>query len=1699
MTPPPDTTQAIPAVWQRPQWRGAQSWLNEYYRSASDADMAATDEQVLTERAETHRGVGRVRDERELCVDVLEDHGRTVLYMVTTDVPFLVSTLTTEIAANWGGAELVLHPLLLAMRDAASHELTALDRLPEISSVSSGDTTSIPLTRDIIGDAASDSSTRTAVESWIRVELHRSLDEAERQQLRERVEKLVADVVRVSDDQEAMLREAGVIAQSLDPLENITFPDGSHLPDVRAAKDFLEWLRDGNFVFMGIKRYDLESDGEDAVLHSRPDTGLGLLRERGTQGHAQRLTGLGSVHARDHQVVFVTKANRRSSIHRREYLDYIGVRTFTADGEVDGEYLLLGLFSRHAYSVPAQQTPMVREKVQRVVRDFGFLPDSHSARDLMGIIEDYPRDELFHMSAAELSETAGAVLALNERRQTRVFLRQDTFGRFISAVVYLPRDRYNTSVRQRIETQLYDVFAAEAIDFEVRLTSSSLARLFFRIRLPYTGQVREFDHEELEARLRAAVRSWPESLGRAIGLEFDDEQASTLGSLWADAFPGSYREDYEIEEAIQDLKRCEELWGRDPDLPAEVRVAETDGQVRLNIYLTQALSLTELLPLLHNLGLRVLDQRPYTVTPADGREFQLYDFGVELPAGVDPTGPDEAKTEDIIEDTLCAVLSGRSESDSLDRLVLTERMSWRSVAVLRAYVRYLLQLGYPNSFEYIADTLVAYPQATAEISELFSASFDPERFGDDDAARETARDAALERLGAVLDEVPSLDADRLFRALADVVSATLRTNVFQHRPTMAFKLDPAAIPAAPQPRPAYEIWVWSPRVEGTHLRFGEVARGGLRWSDRREDFRTEVLGLVKAQMVKNAVIVPTGAKGGFFPKQLPDPQTDREGWLTEGREAYKLFIASLLDVTDNIVREAEAEAAQDGTDATGQTAASSSAEDATPGAGAVEPAETSGEAGDTVVHPENVVRRDGDDSYLVVAADKGTAAFSDTANAISLERGFWLGDAFASGGSVGYDHKAMGITARGAWESVKRHFFELGLDTQSEAFTVVGVGDMSGDVFGNGMLLSEHIHLIAAFDHRDVFLDPTPDAAASYRERERLFNAGRTSWQDFDRSVISEGGGVYSRQEKSIPITPQVREALGIEDGVTSLSPQELVRRVLLAPADLLYNGGIGTYVKAASETNQEVGDKANDAIRVNGEDLRVRVIGEGGNLGATQLGRIEAALNGVLVNTDAIDNSGGVESSDREVNIKILVDGMVQAGLLEQEERAEFIESMTDEVAELVLRTNVAQNVLLTTERARGVEFTETFIRLMHWLEENADLNRELEFLPSDEQLRERATQDQPLTSPELSVLTAYSKIQLTKALVDSDLAEDPWFHGTLSQYFPAQIRERFGDELDTHPLRKEIISTVVANRIVNYGGIAFAYRVVVGSGADLADMARAFVAAMEIFELQDYADRHAHLGTEVPLELWNRMSLRMRRLLDRVVRWFLHRQIGDSDIQELVNTYRPIARLRFGTEQLMSAESQERTRAEAELAERHGVAEDLAVEWAELLDAYSLLDVARIAESQGLAGPEGEESGEADAAASSSEETAAATNADGVSVQMVARVYFALYDRYGLENLLNRISALPQTTRWENMARIAMREDLYATLVAIAAQVLQVPGADAAEKVEAWEQENADRLERLREVLEEIESMTRSEDFGSELAALSVALRTLRGALAD
>jgi glutamate dehydrogenase len=965
-------------------------------------------------------------------------------------------------------------------------------------------------------------------------------------------------------------------------------------------------------------------------------------------------------------------------------------------------------------------------------------------------------------------------------------------------------------------------------------------------------------------------------------------------------------------------------------------------------------------------------------------------------------------------------VSGAVESDSFDRLVLREGMRWRQVVVLRAYARYMRQMGNTNSFGFMSDTLLANPDVTRGLTALFAARFDP---GLDDAERALRQDEVRAELDAAIEQVATLDADRVLRTFRNLIQATLRTNYFQNKTHVSFKLNPALIDGLPFPRPMFEIWVYAPRVEGVHLRFGKVARGGLRWSDRREDFRTEILGLVKAQTVKNAVIVPTGAKGGFFAKQLPDPASDRAAWMAEGIDSYRTFIRGLLDITDNLVTTPE---------------------------------------GETVVPPADVVRHDGDDSYLVVAADKGTASFSDIANGLAAEYGFWLGDAFASGGSVGYDHKAMGITARGAWESVKRHFSELDLDTQSEPFTVVGVGDMSGDVFGNGMLLSKHIRLLAAFDHRHIFLDPTPDEAVSFAERQRLFELPRSSWDDYDKALISEGGGVYARQAKTIPVSEQVRAALGLPEGTTQLSPPELLRAILLAPADLLYNGGIGTYVKASTESNAEVGDKANDSIRVDGRQLRVKVVGEGGNLGMTQRGRIEAALQGVILNTDAIDNSAGVDCSDHEVNIKIFVDRMVAAGKLDPAERADFLASMTDEVGRLVLEDNIDQNILLLNDRMRVAEWSPSYERLMDWLEKSAGLKRDLEALPTTETLRERLDQGQGLTSPELSVLAAYAKIELATALRDSDLAEDQWFRGTLRDYFPKQLRERFDAELDTHPLRREIIATVVANDMVNLGGITFAFRAMEETSATEAAVAKAFVALREVYELDIMVAELNELPASFPTEHWSTVHLDIRRLLDRAVRWLLSQGNTARPIAEIVAEFKPLMDpMRARLLDYLRGDDRARVAAWLEKARGWELPEDLARRWAELFESFVLLDIAKIVRVS----PE--------------------------PVEDIAHVYYTVFNRFHADSLLERITKLPRKDRWQALARAALRDDLYSTVSDMTTAVLESTpaGAPAEERLLAWESQNVEQLGRAKSMFDEVNALE-----ADDMASLSVALRLLR-----
>ena len=1050
----------------------------------------------------------------------------------------------------------------------------------------------------------------------------------------------------------------------------------------------LEWLLDGYFTFLGYREYEL---AEGAVIRPIAATGLGILRMADSEVpvHTRELAQM-SQHAQAkttaQRLLIVNKSNTKSTVLRRAYLDHIGIKRFNDQGEVIGEFRFMGLFTSEAYVASVTDIPLIRSRVKAVMAALDVVPGSYSARDLQQFLETYPRDEFFQTHTAQLLEVAAAADQLRALRQTRLFVRHDDYGRYVSCLVYLPRDRYNTSVRNRIDAVLRKAFSGGSSEYTALVTESVLARIHYVVHIAGETDVSTVDVRAVERLVADATQTWDERWAAELVADMGEDAARPIVEMFTGAFPEAYKEDFVSSDAVVDART---LFGLDAsELGLRwVDDATQPGSVQFKVSrLGEEMSLSRILPLLQHMGLEVLAERPYCVirngtSPAWVLEFDMLfpDTAVRLRDSL----PERAS------EAFRAAWNGQCEDDRFNALVLFAGITWQEAAILRAYSHYLKQIGSSFGQGYIQTVLAANVPIVRSLVELVHARLNPAFVGD----RTQAENDLVQTIRHQLDAVASLDHDRILRSFLSVICATLRTNAFQPqlraRQALSFKLDARAIPDLPLPKPKYEVWVCSPRVEGVHLRFGDVARGGLRWSDRREDFRTEILGLVKAQEVKNAVIVPVGAKGGFVPANLPDPSTDRAAWMAEGQASYREYLSALLDITDNLV---------DG----------------------------------VVVAPHGIVRHDGDDPYLVVAADKGTATFSDLANAIAHEYGFWLDDAFASGGSIGYDHKVMGITAKGAWESVKRHFRELGLDTQSQEFTAVGIGDMSGDVFGNGMMLSPKLRLIAAFDHRDIFIDPNPDAAASFVERQRLFALPRSSWADYDTALISAGGGVFSRAAKTISVSPEVRTALGLVGNGEGFTPSELIDAILRARVDLLWNGGIGTYIKARTQTNAEVGDKANDAIRINGEDLRCRVVGEGGNLGCTQLGRIEASRAGVRINTDAVDNSAGVDTSDHEVNIKILLQPLVASGALDTEARVALLMSMTEEVGLHVLEDNYTQNVILGVARSSAPNLVGVHRRMISELEAAHILDRGLEFLPSDLELAAREASHEGLVSPE-------------------------------------------------------------------------------------------------------------------------------------------------------------------------------------------------------------------------------------------------------------------------------------------------------------------------------------------------------------------------------
>ncbi|QCU77758.1 NAD-glutamate dehydrogenase [Citricoccus sp. SGAir0253] len=1614
-----------------------------YFEHVSEADVAELDPGTRRALVTTHVELAAAKGRREAVVRVTPAGPHALVQVVQDDMPYLVDSVTAELTRLGHAIQLVAHPTFITHRDEETGRLLSVHRVLAQNGTASGDTTAA---LSSLGSLVSGDGARAEVESWIGIQTLGPMTDEQAAELEEGLAVVLADVRAAVADSDRMRSAAFTAARTL------AHDAPATVNGVRQSTELLNWMEDGHFTFMGYREYLLRSGDNGQVLVPVEDTGLGVLRER-PSAPPSPLSLAGRNQIEQPIPLIITKANSRSRVQRAAYLDYVAVKTYARDGRVVGERRFIGLWDPSVYTVSVADIPLVRDKVAAVLALSGFPQDSHSGAELEQILETYPRDELFQVGVEELWDTCRQILQLQERRRTRLFLRPDTYGRFINALIYLPRDRYNTTVRGRIQDVLLEALGGESLDFQVRLTESVLARLYFRIRLPRElERAAPVDAQELERRLVQAVRSWKEGVDEKAVEAFGQDGGVDTARLWDEAFPQAYRVAYEVDDALEDIGRFTGLPGDGTPgvhvVPpvADERSREAGELVggrtvgRMKVYSDRPRTLTEVLPVLQNLGLSVIDERPFEVEPTDGRKFYLYDFGLGYPEGTDPR-----ESARLLEDAVVAAATGATESDAMDRLVLAQGLDHRTVAMLRAYAKYLRQLGLPYTLTFMADSLLAHPEVSRALVDYFYARFDPAlpaATDDDGATAGPARRREAERLRELVEEaidaVPTLDAERVLQGVLTVMQATQRTSFFQDHRRISFKVATEEVPFAPRPRPAREIWVYAPDVEGVHLRFGPVARGGLRWSDRREDFRTEVLGLVKAQQVKNAVIVPSGAKGGFYAKRLPDPAADRGAWMAAGQEAYRTFIRGLLDLTDRQERTAE---------------------------------------GARFSVREDIVRYDGDDAYLVVAADKGTASFSDTANEISAEYGHWLGDAFASGGSVGYDHKAMGITARGAWESVKSHFASIGVDTQSEDFTVVGIGDMSGDVFGNGMLLSEHVRLVAAFNHLHVFLDPDPDAAASFAERRRLFELPRSSWSDYDRSLISEGGGVFDRSAKSVPVSEPVRRRLGLPEGTAELTPAELIRAILQAPVDLLYNGGIGTYVKASDEDHAEVGDRANNAIRVNGAELRTRVVAEGGNLGLTQRGRIEASLKGVLLNTDAIDNSAGVDCSDHEVNIKILVDQLVAAGALDAPERPALLESMTEDVARLVLRTNVEQNTLLRNDSQKVAEWLPSFARHLRWLEANADLDRDLESLPDDAELERREREGASLTTPELAVMSAYAKIHLSAALLDSSLPDDPWFESTLEQYFPEALRERFADQVRLHPLRREIIATMVANDVVNTGGTTFVFRAMEETGAEPAAVVHAYVAIKEIFAFGPFLDRIASLPASVPGEAKARVYLDARRVLDRSVRWFInHRTRAASGVGDGVAYFRDhVQALAAELPEILRGQDEERYRQWRDEALEQGLPEDLASRRAYQFESYGLLDVVHLARQTGR------------------------------DPRAVADVYYRLYDRFDVDPVLNRITGLPRDGRWRALARAALRDDLYGLLVSFTDDVLsgeadedgeaggagEAGGTDAL--VERWTQERAGSLRRAEQFLAEVQ-----EGGTDDLASLSVALRQLRAVTA-
>ncbi|MCL5260717.1 MAG: NAD-glutamate dehydrogenase [Gammaproteobacteria bacterium] len=1415
-------------------------FAEEFFEGVSEEDLAGRELEGLSGAVLSHWQLVYLREPKEQKIKIFNPNLKkdgwqsknTVIEIIHDDMPFLVDSLQMLLNRLGLVVRLIIHLGGIKVKR---------DQEGKISEI-------FPIKSQIAAPI---------IEAPIYIEINRQTDSKTLNEIETKIASVLADVRAAVLDLTKMQQRVGEVCKYLDNAPLSINPD-----EAKEAKAFLEWLLANNFTFLAYRNYELVESNHKKVLHLIPNSSLGVLHKESEKQVDRNFADFPDQVQKlflTKQPLIISKTGTLSTVHRLFYTDSIEIKRFDSNGNLIGCHRFIGLYGSTVYYTSVRQIPWVRAKVSEILNRFGYPRNGYAAKNLLMILESLPRHDLLEGSVDQLYQTALGIYNLHGRHLTKFFVREDAYGRYISCLVYLPRDSFNTELRLKIQDLILEAYHGISSDFSVLFTPTVLARIHFTIRLN-PKQFKKVDIAALEQSIIAISHTWQDDLRDKLIAQFGDtDEAIDLFNRYKSAFPAGYRESFSATQAVKDIKKIETLSSRNPLTMCFYNPKEKESAfVPLKLYShAETIPLSEALPILENLGLKVIQEHAYKISPLQSEPIWVNDF---LLTSSISSIVDKNLLPELFYTAFAKTWFGEIENDGFNRLVLSAGVAWREVSFLRALAKYLRQMRFPFSQPYLETTLVANAKISKLLIDLFQQKFDPKKYikNNINKIKEIEND-----LKVLFEKVTSLDEDRILRQFFALINAMIRTNYYQMKPCISFKFNCREIPELPLPRPLFEIFVYSPRFEGIHLRMAKVARGGLRWSDRREDFRTEILGLVKAQQVKNVVIVPSGAKGGFVLKKLPQGAT-REVTMEEGITCYKSFISSLLDITDNIV-------------------------------------------GGKIVPPKDTIRYDEDDPYLVVAADKGTAKFSNYANSISKEYNFWLRDAFASGGQTGYDHKAIGITARGAWESVKYNFSELGINTQTTDFTVIGIGDMLGDVFGNGMLLSQHIKMVGAFNHQHIFLDPNPDPKLSFAERVRMFKLMQSTWADYNKKLISVGGGIYERSLKTIPLSREVKKLLEINKD--SASPDEVIHAMLKAKVDLLWNGGIGTYVKASNETHADVNDRSNDAVRVNGNELRCKVVGEGGNLGFTQLGRVEYALQGGLIITDFIDNSGGVDCSDHEVNIKILLNGIVDQKKMTEAERNVLLQKMTNEVADLVLYNNYRQARAISLNTAQSFANIDALITLINQWESTGKINRSLEFLPSNKSLEERKVQGIGFTRPEIAILIAYSKLILKAEVLQTNLLDDAYFNKYLGKLFPTLLVKKYAVEMSKHRLRREIIATQLINDLITNLGLVFIQQTKAETGADLSDIIRAYAVASEIFMLPDLVatiDSLESKGNNVSTKVQQQLFAMAQDLIGKAVRWLLLNQKLPLAVTEIVSKYAPaIAEISKNSAKLIHEES--------------------------------------------------------------------------------------------------------------------------------------------------------------------------------------------------